>query len=145
MSANKKISSVLEIARYDIGTAVWWVVMRPSSAVPELSDEDLWMSDYHPKILYTRGPCRKLWPKHTNLPKLQHLDFQHIVGILNSELVVEQFKICNVIRSYDTGEFFYCNDYDEWMPENYLMDSKEAATKEKNRILRILRKWTDKN
>jgi hypothetical protein len=144
MPEQRKIQSVLELARYKVGDVAWWVILRPSKPIPELKDDEKWLQEpsVHPKALY-KGPYRELWPSHVLLPKLQHMDFAGIVGLLTSELRVEQFPVCDLLRSRDTGEFFYCNDNSEWMPEAYLMDTSTAATREKARILRLIRKWVE--
>lgn len=138
---SKRIQSVIELAKYRIGDMAYWVSIRPLEQMPELEDEDLWMTEYHPKVLYTRGPAKKMWPYRAKLPKLHHVDFEDVVELLTSEFVIEQFEICNIVRSNDTGEFLYSNDDDEWMVENDLFDTNTAATKEKNRIKNMIRRW----
>lgn len=137
----KKIESVLELARYRVGDIAYWVIIRPQIVPPEIPTDDEWMKEHHPKALYSRGVYRKLWPRHSPLPKLQHRDFDDITTLLRSTFVIEQFPVCDLIRSRDTGEFFYCNGDDEWMPESYLMDTKESARREMARIKRLIRKW----
>ncbi len=146
MREQKRIRSVLELARYKVGDVAWWVIMRPIKAPPELTDDQAWMAkpNVHPKALYKPGgPFNQLWPGKAILPKLQHVDFTTIIGLLTSELMVEQFPICDLIRSSDTGEFFYANENDEWMPEVNLMDTKIAADRERARIIRLLQRWTN--
>jgi hypothetical protein len=146
MPEQRKIRSVLELARYKVGDVAWWVILRPAKPTPELADNDKWMEQptVHPRVLYQWGPYRELWPSRTLLPKLQHLDFANIVGLLTSELRVEAFPVCDLLRSRDTGEFFYANDNGEWMPEIYLMDTRVAADREKTRILGLIGRWVDK-
>lgn len=145
MQERNKIRSVLELARYKVGDVAWWVVLRPIKPIQDLADEDQWMSQshIHPKILYQVGPSSHLWPRKTALPKLQHMDFSSVVGLLTSKLVVRQFPICDLLRSRDTGEFFYSNSDNEWMPEGYLMDTQIAADRERSRILKHIAKWAD--
>lgn len=135
------ISSVLELARYQVGESAWWVTLRLKEPINPLKEDQHWMIEAHPKLLYERGPYKKNWTYRSKLPKLQHLDFQGIVGLLTSDLVVERFDICDVIRSQDTGEFFYSNEDDEWMPESCLFDTITAARRERARIMRMLKKW----
>lgn len=143
MPEQKKIRSVIELARYRVGDVAWWVILRPSRDLPELTDDDKWMTNHHPKALY-RGPYKDLWPSRAVLPKLQHMDFAGILNLLTSTLTVEQFTVCDILRSRDTGEFFYSNDQDEWMPETFLMDTKIAADRECTRVLRLIRKWAER-
>lgn len=136
-----KIGSVLDISRYKTGDMLWWVVFR-STPAPVIHAADAWMIEHHPKALYTRGPFKHMLPRHTSPPKLQHSDFDFVVTLLASKLTVEQFVVCNIMRSTDTGEFFYSNSSEEWMPESYLMDSKAAANREKCRIMRLIKNWS---
>lgn len=137
----RKIQSVLELARYKVGDTAWWVILRPLEPSPIIAEEDEWMEEHHPKILYTRGPYKKMWPYHAKLPRLHHIDFEYVVNLLRSRFEIETFDICEIIRSSDTGEFFYCNSEDEWMPESHLFDSSAAARRERSRIKRLLKRW----
>jgi len=113
--------------------------MVPS--VYELPEGDEWIAEHHPKALFDRGYHKPLWKNFSGLPKLQHIDFQCIMELLTSKLVIEEFRINDIVRSRNTGEFFYSNENDEWMPESYLLDTKQAANRERLRILKMLRKW----
>jgi len=137
------MQSVLELARYRVGDIAWWITLRPLHPTPELTDDEKWMEKHHPKALYERGPYKDLWDCKARLPKLQHLDFHGIVGLLTTKLIVEKFPVCDIIRSRNTGEFFYANDNDEWIPEEYLLDTKVAADREKTRVLRLIKRWAD--
>lgn len=137
----QRINSVLELSRYKVGETVWWVVLRNSDPIPAIPEDDQWMENHHPKALYERGPYQRLWTSKAKLPKLQHMDFGAIVSLLTSEFKVEPFTIVEVVRSRDTAEFFYSNADDEWMPESSLFDTDIAARRERNRILRLLKKW----
>jgi hypothetical protein len=139
---SKKITSVLELSRYKKGEIVWWVALRYSAPI-QLNDEDRWMLEVHPKTIYS-GPYKPAWQSKSKLPKLHHSDFNIIVSLLSSELQVERFKIAKLTRSPMTGEFYYANDDDEWMPESCLCDTKEAAAKERTRILRLMKRWMEK-
>ncbi len=141
--SERKVKSVLELGNYQVGDTAWWVIFRPMVEQPELADEDQWMKEHHPKVLFTRGPYQKMWPKKVKLPKLQYQDFEQIVPLLLSKLRVEQFTVCDVVRSRDTGEFFYSNDIKEWMPESYLFDSKIAADRERSRIMKMMQRWAE--
>lgn len=139
----KKISSVIELARYKTGDTAYWVALRPIELMPQLDEDDEWMYEHHPKTLYSRNPGKRLWPYNAKLPKLHHLDFDLLVNILRSELLIEQFIVCEVVRSNRTGEFLYGNQDDEWMPENNLFDTNGAASRERLRILRLLSRWSN--
>lgn len=139
----RKITSVLELARYRVGDVAWWVTLRYLEDVPEISEDNDWMNNVHPKIFYESGPYRKQWPYKAMLPRLQHSDFTWFVGLLISQFVVEQFNICDIIRSNDTGEFYYSNENNEWMPESYLFDTDIAARRERTRIIKMMRRWVD--
>ena len=137
----KRIQSVLELAKYCVGDTAYWVVIRPLQNMPELDEDDQWMYEHHPKTLYSREPGKKLWPYKAKLPKLHHTDFELIVNLLRSELIIESFHICDIIRSRRTGEFFYGNGDDEWIPENNLFDTDIAAARETSRIKQMIRRW----
>ena len=139
----RKISSVLELARYKVGDYAWWVAFQCKNPTHELSEDEEWMihDDIHPKTLWEHGPYRTRWPFRAKLPRLHHVDFNGVIGLLTSDLVVERFDICDIIRSNDTGEFYYSNPNDEWMPEGYLMDTDVAARRERTRILKMIKRW----
>lgn len=141
---SKRIKTVTELAKHCVGDIAYWVVIRPLKPIPQLDEEDLWMENHHPKVLYTRGPAKKIWPYNAKLPRMHHMDFEGIVNLLRSEFVIEEFNICEIIRSKNTGEFFYANDDDEWMPESCLLDTEMAAVREKTRILKMIQKWAQK-
>lgn len=138
-----KVKSVLELGRYNIGDTAWWVVLRSKDVPGQLQDEDLWMDDYHPKVKVKRGPLKKLWKNGIALPRLHHIDFNCVFGLLTHKFTIEEFKVNEIYRSHNTGEYFYANEDKEWMPEAYLFDSIVAARREKTRILKIIRKWAD--
>ncbi len=144
MPEQRKIKSVTELANHRVGDVMWWVILRPTQIVPELNDDDRWMENHHPKVIYEWGPGKVIWGKAL-LPKMQHIDFGAIVSLLTNKLLVEQFTICDIIRSKNSGEFFYSNDSDEWMPESMLLDNKKSADREKSRILKMMKKWISNN
>ncbi len=76
---------------------------------------------------------------------MQHIDFDGMMNILTSKLEVEKFIVCDVIRSKETGEFFYSNDNDEWMPESMLLNTETDANRERSRIIRMLQNWISNN
>ena len=141
---NRKVTSVLELARYKVDTIAYWVALRTKLPAPDLTDEDAWLANVHPKQLY-KGPYKKLWRSYSQLPKLHHADFNILVTTLISELRVEKFKVAEIVRSNDTGEFFYANEVEEWMPEGSLFDTIVAARREKARILALIRQWAKDN
>jgi hypothetical protein len=118
------------------------VTLRTNAPIPELDEEATWLTTVHPKELY-RGPYKKLWPYHAKLPKLHHVDFNTIVSLLVSELCIEEFVIEEITRSQDTGEFFYSNENQEWMPEQCLFETPAAARRERSRVLKLIRKWAN--
>lgn len=144
MPEQRKIRSVTELAKYRVGDVAWWIIMRPCEDVEQLPENDEWMEKHHPKAYYSWGPGKALWNKAA-LPKLQHIDFKNMMSLLTSRVLIEQFPICDILRSRDTGEFFYSNDDDEWMPESMLMTNHIIATREKRRVFKLLQKWIDSN
>lgn len=140
---HKKISSVLDLSRYKVDDTAYWVTLRYKQPLPELKEDEEWMFNTHPKTLYEHGPFKKSWPYRNKLPKLHHLDFNGLVGILTSEFVVESFVVTDIVRSNETGEFYYSNYDEEWMPENYLFDTATAARRELTRLVKMINRWTE--
>lgn len=145
MEGNKKITSVVELARYKINDILYWVVLRPAGTHEiNIPCGDEWIANCHPKVLYDRKLASKAWRFRQNVPKLRSLDFQYITELLTSDLVVEEFKVSNITRSPNTGEFYYANGDDEWMPESYLHAKKKSANAERNKIKGLFKIWVDK-
>lgn len=135
---------IFEIARYKISEKAWFVLLEPVDFEDDIKKEDQWMKTHHPKVVFERGPYKKLWKTAAHLPRLDKFDFMSLVHILTSNLIVAEFEVVAIARSQDTGEFFYENIEGRWMPESYLFDSKQAAQKEQRRINAMLKKWCDK-
>lgn len=144
---HRKVKSVLELGRYRLGDIAWWVTIRyvkeAAVDIEELPEDMQWLLECHPKELYTRGPYKKHWNKNQKLPKLHHMDFMGIVPLLTSDLMIEQFAISQIVRSSQTGEYYYGNDNDEWMPQSNLFDTRVAADRERTRIIKMLRRWME--
>lgn len=145
MDEKSKVKSVLDLGKYKIGQSPYWVVIDHPGYVdyqPEAGDE--WVLDHHPKTMYDRK-LSNLWDisqfGRRAIPKLHSLDFQCVMMIITGKFVVEQYKIENIARSHDTGEYYYMNNEGCWMPQAFLFDSEQAAYKEKNRILGMISKW----
>jgi len=144
MIQKQRIKSVIELSKYKMGDTAYWVTIRPVGIDHiMIPDGEEWIIDHHPKTLYERGYTKKAWKSRKKLPKLHQVDFEAIVNILTSELVVEPFEINTVARSGDTGEFYYSNDENAWMPESCLLDSTQAARKERERILKMCKNWSE--
>lgn len=135
---------IFEIARYKISEKAWFVSLEPVDFEDDIKKEDQWMKTHHPKVVFERGPYKKLWKSTAHLPRLDKFDFMSLVHILTSDLIVSEFEVVAIARSQDTGEFFYENIEGRWMPESYLFDSKQAAQKEQRRINTMVKKWCDK-
>lgn len=137
----KKITSVLELARYKVGDQAFRVAVFYPYPVPDLPAEEA-CSIEHPKSLFA-GPFKRLWPFYAKLPRLAPYDFDMLINILISKLRVEEFIVADIIRSDDTGEFLYFDGVDDWVPEDCLFDSMVAALREKSRILQLFKKWAN--
>ena len=141
-----KLSSVTELARYTVGDIAYWIIIS-NEEVPVLDDDNIWMLD-NPRVLYEHGPAKHIWKesnRFSRLPKLNDIDFINIVNLLTSELVVQPYIISEISRSNDTGEFYYYNEeIDEWAQESCLFDTNIAARREKNRILKLIKKWASR-
>jgi len=138
-----RIKSVIELAKFKCSDIVYWVNFRPLvEPCTKITKENEWMMSHHPKVIHERG-VSKAWPRGRQLPKLHEVDFQAVVMLLTSVLMVQQFKIIDVARSTNTGEFFYLNDEEEFMPESYLFETEAAANKELARIKKLINKWSE--
>ncbi len=141
---SKKLNSVTELARYNIGCITYQIIL--DCEIPPLDDDNIWMAN-HPRILYEHGPIKHLWKnsnRFSKLPKLNDVDFMEITRLLTSELMIYPFIVEDIRRSCDTGEFYYFNQNDGWMQEICLFDTRIAAVREKNRILKLIKKWASK-
>lgn len=137
----QKITSALELSKYKITRILYWVVFRPvGNTSVQVPQGEEWISNCHPKVLYERGIARNI-PYNNRLPRLHSLDFQYVMDLLTSEPIIEKFEITAIHRSYDTGEFYYANQENEWMPEDSLFQTPQAALKEKIRIKSLFAKW----
>jgi hypothetical protein len=136
-------SDVFTVARYKIDEVVWWVNFVAKDEPSTIAEQDEWIKNHHPKVLFDRGYFKPLWKTTAALPRLEKVDFLSVMHILTCEIVVSEFVVSSIARSHDTGEFFYSNMFAEWMPESFLFDSREAAGKEKKRITSMIRKWCD--
>ena len=142
MAGTEKIENVLQLARFKVGTTVWWVVLRPVE-MPNDQLHNSWMGREHPKVLFERKVLAPLWKFKWKLPHLHALDFFLVVRLATQRPLVEDFMISRVERSANTGEFSYYNQHDEEMPEKYLFSSKAAAEKEKTRVKKIIKGWLE--
>lgn len=142
-----KVKSVLELAKYKPGNALYWIITRPLGKEPVIKETDAWLftESVHPKTPYQYGILKGVWPYKAKLPKLHASDFTLILEIITSEFVIEEFEIAKVVRCPHTGEFIYQNTTgEEWMPESLLFKSKAAAKKECDRIKKLIAKWAAK-
>lgn len=139
-----KIKSVLELSQHKQGDTLYWVAIRPLvEPCIEIPSGQEWMKNVHPKILYEHHRVKKAWRYRCKLPKLCSLDFEFVMGILTCEPVVEKFVVNNIHRSNDTGEFYYSNEYNEWMPESSLFTTAVAAKKEKAKLKSLFKRWSE--
>ncbi len=147
MDEKFKVKSVLDLGKYKIGDTPFWVVINhPGYKEYQPSEDDAWVLDHHPKTLYDRK-LSNLWDvsqfgKRT-IPKLHALDFQCVLMVITGKFMVGQYKIENIGRSSDTGEYYYMNSEGCWMPQAFLFDSEQAAYREKNRILSMISQWVN--
>lgn len=102
------------------------------------------MAEVHPKVLFERGLASKSWKYRVHLPRLCALDFQYVTELLTSEPIVERFVIQEVARSQNTGEFYYMNVDQDWMPESALFETVPAAKREKDRIKKLFQLWASR-
>lgn len=139
----RKVRSVLELSKYKIGDVAYWVVLRPNVLDDyELKADDKWMTGYHPKVLFERGYSKTWSSSKGKVPSLHAHDFCAIVGLLTSKMIVDSYRISHVVRSRNTGEFIYCNNHSEWMPESMLYNTRKLAETECTRIRKLIWKWS---
>lgn len=139
--------TVQDLAKYKKGDKPYWVAIRPIGPKDiVLGDEDKWMhdDDVHPKIFYERGFANGAWQFRERMPRLHAEDFTLIVNLLTSDLFIERFEVANSYRSRHTGEFLYMNTSREWIPESQLFDTITVAKREKMRIKKLIKKWSER-
>ncbi len=143
--AERRIQSVLDLAKYKVGDKPFWVVLRHIwEPEPCPSEEDYWMCDVdvHPKIFFRHGWMSHTWPYRMEPPKLHAHDFENVVKLVVHTLAVEQFEIIAVTRCPHTGDFLYENQTSvEWQPEDCLFPDAESAEQERRRIKLLLQTW----
>jgi hypothetical protein len=140
-----KITSVLQLGKYKINDEPYWLsIVHPGAQAFEQDEDTKWVLDHHPKVIYDRKMVN-MWDislfKGRLIPKLHSVDFQSIMMMITGTFSVEPYKIENIARSEDTGEYYYMNDEGYWMPQAFLFDSPNAAYREKDRILSMIEKW----
>lgn len=139
----KKIASVMELAKYKIGDLPYHVILQPFGKIPKLSPSDRWMRDVHPKVLYSHGPFKHLWRYTSVLPRVGWNDFEDLIMVITATVEVQPFCVKSIERCKHTGEFIYSNEDDVEMPESCLFDTKQAASLERTRILKLFKKWVE--
>ena len=139
---DNKIKSVLDLSKYKVGETAYWVVHRllspPVDAIPE---SDSWLAYEHPKHLFKLKYQK--WVKNVAMPKLHCIDFINVVNLISGVFQVEDFKVGQITRSLNTGEFIYMNDLHEWAPEDILYNNRDAAERERIRVINMIKKWGD--
>lgn len=138
-------SSIFDLAKYKIGDILFWTAIRPLGMPPVSKVEDEYLRYCHPKTWYERLGLDHLWKFDGPLPRLHSIDFSIIMMILTSEVAIETFTIHCIERSSDTGEFYYANEHNEWMPESYLFDDPDGAHKERYRLKKMVEFWATHN
>jgi hypothetical protein len=151
---------LLDLAKWRPGDIAYAVThhVPPEPVVDEASE---WMVDgtAHPQIGYQRGLIVSRLGPQTPLPKMHALEFDLIMGLLHSRLVVSEFKVVSVERCPYTGECLYTNiddarttsdpDSKVWqtcgsgsvMPESCLFATRAEAVAERDRIMDLFRRW----
>ncbi len=137
-----KIKSVIELSPYKEGDILFWVAFRPLAVKFNIKESDKWKRNVHPKIYYERKRAKKLWTVCDNVPKLHAEDFSILMTMLTSIPIVEEFIICDILRSNETGEYYYMNQDEEWMPQSNLFKTENEAEEEKTRILQLVSRWS---
>lgn len=135
------MADIFTVAKYKLNESLWWINLAGIDEPLEITDNDEWVKNHHPKTLFERGYFKPLWKTRAALPKLEKTDFLSIMHLLTCEFRIDEFIVTSIARSNDTGEFLYSNIYAEWLPESNLFKEKEQAVKEKKRIVAMIKKW----
>lgn len=144
MGQTQKLRDVTLLAKHKVGSTVYIVDMvADGQKCVKVKSSDKWMLRHHPKVLHERK-LDKSWKTSARLPKLPALFFSEIVTIVTSRFFVAEFKICEISRSADTGEFYYRNKDNEWMPESYVFATHTAAHRERFRIYELIKRWAER-
>lgn len=140
-----KITSVLELARYKVDETAYRVALigNDTSKTYTPLHRHTWQEDGLDDC--RRKQLTEVRQKIGKLPHLCYKDYSILIPFLTADLLVVECKICSVYRCNDTGEFWYIDETDVHMPELYLFDTVVAARRERNRIIKQVKKWIDKN
>jgi len=131
--------TIMDLARYRVGQRVWWVVFRGEGRLDRERKEE-WMSCEHPWILWRRRVLP--WTMPLNPPRAHPADTFAIMMLCWQQPKIEPFRITEVERSENCGEFIYTGSGGLRMPEGLLFPSKKVARKEVARIARMFAAWT---
>lgn len=137
-----KIKSVIELARYPVGTTAWSIYMKNNSKNKPESKLPSGIS--HPRTIYHANSWEH---KYSQIPKLHEDNMVTILDMINSRFIPDECVINNIIRDTETGEFMYycvsCNDRC-WLSESQIFDTRAAARIEINRIIGMMIEWLNK-
>lgn len=134
--------TVLDLAKWKPGKVVYFVTHYVPTA-PKVKRKDLWMVDgtVHPYNAYRRGVLKSSLGRQTKLPKMHALEFDWIMSLLQSRLIIAEFTVASVERCPLTGECQYLNQEGDIMPESCLFEVREEAEAELLRIMDLFRRW----
>jgi hypothetical protein len=143
---DSKISNITDLAKFSVAKVVFRVVFRPIGSPSQvIPDDDQWMLNAHPQVLFDYGIIKDAWTFLEQTPRLCAADFKAVVDLLTSEPIVEKFVISEVRRSPDTGEFYYGSASGDWMPERCVWASYAEAVAEKFRVKRLFSIWASRH
>lgn len=134
--------TILDISQWKPGD-VAYVVTHRIPQLPAIKPDDIWTVDgtVHPKTAYDRGILVSLLGRQTPLPKMHAIEFDWIMSLLHSKLIVAEYNITSVERCRHTGECQYLNNGNEIMPESCLFRTRQEAEMERTRIMDLFRRW----
>ena len=131
--------TIMDLARYRLGQRVYWIVFRghrdPNCECPEER-----MRDEHPWLLWRRKMMP--WTVPMKPPRTHPADTMAVMMLCGQRPRIEPFRITDITRSANSGEFLYTGPGGMVMPEGLLFPTKKAARREIARIAKVFAAWT---
>ena len=133
-----------DCGKYPIGNTVWFLVFEQPNQIAIGDDYDIY-SNEHPIFLFYKTPIKCLWQTNRALPKLENDTFDTVMSMMTCKLVARTMVIETIEISESTGELMYCDDQDGiFLPEIVIFKDRNAAMRERSRILNMIKNWADK-
>lgn len=137
-------STLDDCGKFAIGSTVWFLVFEQPNQITVGDDYEIFSVE-HPIFLFSRTPIKCMWQTSRALPKLEGDTFDTVMSMITCKLVARTMVVETIEISENTGEFVYCDDQDGiFLPEIVIFKDRNAAMRERTRILNMIKNWVDK-